>query len=164
MYQNKTFPRVSGTLTKELKMYAELCYNDDMKTCSKCKKEKSLSEFKKDNRVKSGFQAACKPCVYSTRKRNHEAYRKTERRRELKKYGLTLEQYDHMRELQNYRCSICDKHESKGYRAKLFIDHCHVTGKVRELLCDKCNSGLGSFLDNPRLTDRATSYLKRHRS
>lgn len=73
-------------------------------------------------------------------------------------YGITLEQYDTMLEAQNYKCAICgNEDEVEGRR--LAIDHCHTSGKVRGLLCGKCNRGLGLFYDNKELLSNAIKYL-----
>ncbi len=71
------------------------------------------------------------------------------------KYGLTGEQYYAMAEAQNHVCKIC----KEPAETKLFVDHDHKTGKVRGLLCQFCNFGLGSFLDNPELLENAKQYL-----
>ena len=74
-------------------------------------------------------------------------------------YGITLEQYNTMLEAQDYRCAICgNEDEVEGRR--LAIDHCHTSGKVRGLLCGKCNRGLGLFYDNYELLQNAIQYLK----
>ena len=57
---------------------------------------------------------------------------------------------------QNFRCAIC------GNPGKLFIDHDHVTGKVRGMLCRKCNIGLGHFGDSASFLASASTYLRRH--
>lgn len=54
-------------------------------------------------------------------------------------YGITLEQWDEMVIAQSGRCAICDR------MTNLVTDHCHESGRVRELLCSNCNSGLGHF-------------------
>ena len=58
------------------------------------------------------------------------------------KYGLTLEQIEQMKLVQNYKCYICNKEK------KLVVDHCHVTNKVRHLLCIQCNVRLGWYESN----------------
>lgn len=74
-------------------------------------------------------------------------------------YGITLEDYNNMLEAQDYKCAICgNEDEVEGRR--LAIDHCHKTGKVRGLLCGKCNRGLGLFYDNFTLLQSAIEYLK----
>lgn len=77
--------------------------------------------------------------------------------RSLKRfYDLTEEQYDKMFENQNGRCAICFG-ESK---IKLSVDHCHKTGKVRGLLCRKCNLGIGFLNDSVDFLSRAIKYLQ----
>lgn len=73
-------------------------------------------------------------------------------------YGITLEQYFDICKAQIYRCAICGEPEPRG----LVVDHCHATNKVRELLCDACNRGLGSFKDKPEVLEKAAKYLRRH--
>ena len=75
-------------------------------------------------------------------------------------YGITLEKYHQMLADQNYKCAICGQEDEVEGR-KLAIDHCHTTGKVRGLLCGKCNRGLGLFYDNSKLLQNAILYLAR---
>ena len=70
------------------------------------------------------------------------------------RYGLTLADYRALQARQGNVCAIC----RKPARA-LCIDHCHVTGRVRGLLCPKCNSALGFYDDDPRLLRAALAYL-----
>jgi hypothetical protein len=72
-------------------------------------------------------------------------------------YGLTVEQVEHMRKDQNGVCAIC--FGSSGGKKDLHIDHCHATGKVRGLLCESCNRGLGFFRDSPDHLVAAAKYL-----
>jgi recombination endonuclease VII len=78
-------------------------------------------------------------------------------RRLAQVYGLSQQDYDAMLAHQGGVCAICEKRSDKP----LFVDHCHVTGKVRGLLCRNCNSALGFMCDDPRLTTIATEYLRR---
>jgi hypothetical protein len=73
------------------------------------------------------------------------------------KYGITLEDYNQMYDLQSGVCKICGQAETNGKR--IAIDHNHITGKVRGLLCNHCNIGLGKFFDNPQLLQSAINYL-----
>jgi hypothetical protein len=50
-----------------------------------------------------------------------------------------------------------------GRKLRLNVDHCHVTGKVRGILCNSCNNGLGRFRDNPDLLLKAADYLQQAR-
>lgn len=134
-----------------------------MKQCSKCFKWKEESEFKKDPRVKSGLQAECKEHAKERRDRNHEMYRETERKRELKKYGLTLEDFNSMLRKQNNCCKICKRPDGEMKR-QLHVDHDHKTGKVRALLCSHCNTALGKVADSILTLFKMILYLIRHRS
>lgn len=64
-----------------------------------------------------------------------------------------------MLEDQNGRCKICDIEAKDAMWSVLVVDHCHATGKIRGLLCNSCNVGLGKFKDNPRLVEKALGYL-----
>ncbi len=72
------------------------------------------------------------------------------------KYGISIDEYNAMATKQNNRCAICLK-EPKV----LYVDHCHKTGVIRGLLCNKCNLGLGRFDDDAELVQRAFKYLSK---
>lgn len=81
-------------------------------------------------------------------------------KRHLKRfYGMEPETYFDMLNKQNGVCAICGK-EDDGSGKRLHVDHNHVTGKIRGLLCRSCNAGLGHFKDNQHLLDGAIKYLK----
>lgn len=73
------------------------------------------------------------------------------------RYGITVDEYNVMLKAQGGVCKICRNECDK--RDVLSVDHCHKTGKVRGLLCHKCNAGLGAFGDNPNLVAAAAFYL-----
>lgn len=93
------------------------------------------------------------------RDKNRERSRLKSRISDLKKKGLTLEDFDRMMDDQNNSCKICRIHQSDLSR-KLHIDHCHSTGKVRGLLCQQCNHLLGNARDNILVLESAIKYLK----
>lgn len=75
------------------------------------------------------------------------------------RYGITSEQYEEMVRAQGGRCAICGTDNPGRKRTKWAVDHCHKTGRVRGLLCTKCNPGLGYFQDSPELLLAAARYL-----
>jgi hypothetical protein len=79
-------------------------------------------------------------------------------RRYLKTYGITLVEYNVMLQVQDNCCKIC-RVSRQAYKAEFSVDHDHKTGKVRGLLCHKCNRGLGMFNDSPELLSEAIQYL-----
>lgn len=73
-------------------------------------------------------------------------------------YGITLAEYDNLLEKQEYKCAICGTEKTENGKS-FAVDHSHKTGKVRGLLCNKCNIGLGHFNDDNNLLLKAISYL-----
>ena len=79
------------------------------------------------------------------------------------KYGITPEDYDQMVIDQGDKCFLCDAEEPGTKHGFWHIDHCHDTDRLRKLLCSTCNTGLGSFYDNPEVLRRAADYIEAHR-
>jgi hypothetical protein len=106
------------------------------------------------------------------------AYRERVRARERKhqvgqrlrrKYGLTVTARDELLVAQAGRCACCGTAivfattnvSGSAVKTKAVVDHCHTTGRVRAILCNGCNIGLGAFEDNPELLHQAAAYLRR---
>ena len=146
----------------------------DAKKCSTCKEFKPRDCFWKRNSSPDGLAYICKKCD-STRYmkmkkafgpklaakqkewRDHNKKRIRDTKRKAK-FGLTGEQVDQMRLACNYCCEICGIHESKLSSRGLVIDHDHTTNKIRGLLCDKCNRGLGLLGDIAKTLEKAFNY------
>ena len=77
-------------------------------------------------------------------------------------YGITLKEFENKRSLQQHRCAICDN-EFKSTK-DAHMDHCHTSGKVRDILCGACNKGLGHFKDSVQTILSAAQYLIKHQS
>lgn len=149
------------------------------KECSKVKRKQQYADnreqaiidaaiWKKNNRDRVNAQER------ENRKNNPDKYKKWnddyhERNRDkinikavARLHGISVPTYEGMIEAQGNTCGICGKEETrklKGKVMRLCVDHNHITGKVRSLLCHDCNSGLGKFLDSPDLLTRAAIYL-----
>jgi hypothetical protein len=78
-------------------------------------------------------------------------------------YGLSLADYQKLLDKQNNCCAICGKGESSisrfGTPKRLTVDHNHVTGQVRGLLCENCNRGIGYLKENIQNFEKAIEYL-----
>ncbi len=134
------------------------------KICKNCKDEKELELFNSyEVKLKSGtvsirYTTNCRTCrnAYLNEKRkNKPLFSRIKTLRE--KYGLTYKEYEVMLANQNHLCLICE-----DVMTKPNVDHCHTTGKIRGLLCNSCNVGLGAFKDNPSNLVNASDYLKLH--
>lgn len=133
------------------------------KTCSHCGKTKLVNEYY-NSQLKSGYAASCKTCLKTIRKKRFDSnpdYFKR-RARDLRyqlDYGITLDDYEQLLTKQNNQCDICGTDTPVGGRENFAIDHDHSTGKIRGLLCNDCNLGLGSFQDNKESLKKAIQYL-----
>ena len=142
----------------------------EYKICSKCKEVKQISEFYKRSDRPFGYRSQCKKCTLNKqkehRKKNPEKYKQisnrsyrpmTGRQRTLRKYNLTIEEYDKILREQKNTCKICG---GLNNGSVLYVDHNHKTGKIRGLLCRECNFSLGGFKDNSFILIKAIEYLK----
>lgn len=85
------------------------------------------------------------------------------RERHIKKaYGITLNDYNVMLETQDGKCAICGSTEPCSNNKSFAVDHCHASGKVRSLLCSRCNLTLGAVNDEPELLNKMIEYLNLH--
>lgn len=154
-----------------------------MKNCRYCKKDLSCELFAKNKSTKDGLSYYCKKCCVkkTTESRNREKTinlitGKTNYTRKhteypvnskeyiknltlKKKYNITLKMYNQMLIDQNNKCKICNRH-ANDLPKNLDVDHDHITGKVRGLLCGKCNMGIGYFQDNIEIINNALLYIK----
>ncbi|KIQ62398.1 hypothetical protein TR51_25470 [Kitasatospora griseola] len=89
--------------------------------------------------------------------RTSESWRRSRYR---SRYGITPEDYDRLNTEQGGLCALCDRPEENR---RLAVDHDHETGKVRALLCSRCNTGLGNLRDDPALMLRAAVYVAKYR-
>lgn len=83
-----------------------------------------------------------------------------------RRYNITPEEYETKLASQDYKCALCGKDANDNVRRgkvePLYVDHCHKTNKLRDLLCHQCNSGLGQFKDNIESLLKAVDYLRKH--
>ena len=96
-------------------------------------------------------------------KRTVELSRKT---RIKNRYNLSIEKFDEMIKKQNNKCAICNQPEFKiryGKIQSLAIDHDHLTGKIRGLLCNNCNRAIGLMHDSIETLKNAVAYLEQRK-
>lgn len=116
-----------------------------MKSCSACRRELPRERFTKDKQNPDGLCARCIEC------RAHE--------RRLSQYDLTPQAYIRMGFSQNWECAICRTPQDQLEHG-LVVDHDHVTGTVRMLLCTHCNVALGHFRDDVVRMQKAVEYVE----
>jgi CO/xanthine dehydrogenase Mo-binding subunit len=110
----------------------------------------------KSGKDKGHLVRECKECA--TRK-NHRRAKNLRANHLLRKFGMTLQQYDSMLAEQDGKCFVCHV-SSPGRKGSFHVDHDHGTGKVRSLLCLRCNSTLGNAGDDPALLEKLAKYLR----
>jgi hypothetical protein len=132
-----------------------------MKQCTKCGIQKPLSEFYKDKRTKDKHRNCCNICsinyhsLWNLKNKEYKASHTL-----LQKYGITLDDKKSMINKQNNLCEICKSQLLNTEEA--CVDHCHTTGKIRDILCRKCNSLLGQAKDSTQILKSAILYLDKH--
>jgi hypothetical protein len=135
--------------------------------CSICMLWKSVQLFSPDRRRAGALLRRCRPCqveaVRTSRDRNG-SWPAWQNNQYLKKYGITLDQYGRMAEAQGDKCALCGKAETTSNKTRLCVDHDHLTGKVRRLLCSNCNRAMGLFRDDPALLRAAAQYIESFRA
>jgi hypothetical protein len=134
----------------------------ESKFCPICKEDKHVSLFNKSSKAKDKLQHYCRVCSNAKRKEWDLEDPERTRGKWLKDaYGISLETYNEMLEQQNHKCAICNQDETRFHK-KLVVDHDHKTGKVRQLLCNMCNHGIGNFKDDVSLMASAIQYIIKH--
>ncbi len=130
--------------------------------CTKCGEAKHASEFHRQRNRKHGHHSWCKTCynLYARTIRNKRVAPKTRRGWNLStRYNLTHADVEKMLADQGSLCGICAEALPERYH----IDHCHSTGKVRGILCHRCNLKL-TMVEDEKLLASALAYLARSRS
>ncbi len=149
------------TLKDGLSCWCKQCHSEGNKRYKQTEKgkitaRKSWQKWKQSEKGKRTIKE------YSKSKVGKIASRKAKLKQ---KFGITLEQYNKMFEVQGGRCAICKKPEikrnNKGTDIRMLaVDHDHKTNNVRGLLCDKCNLLLGHANDNTTILLNAAIYLE----
>jgi len=120
----------------------------EMLICTKCKEAKlpTLEFFPPHNKKHNGLDSWCRAC--------RSSYRNSICRGKFRKVISDTDLLNLKNNSKN--CAICKK------ETNLVVDHDHKSGKVRDMLCNHCNRGLGHFMDNPMILEQAAQYLKDH--
>lgn len=133
--------------------------------CNKCHEIKPLTEFYKTGRKTDKDPNArhheCKECA----KARVKATRDPERARDLhyqRNYSITLATFNRMVLSQGSKCACCGSSEPGGKHQQWCVDHNHVTGDVRQLLCKDCNIVLGLVEDSPEHLQKLIDYILRN--
>jgi hypothetical protein len=162
-YADGRYPRCIECVKRKIYLPEKTLIINNKKQCTKCNEFKDLSFFSKRINRKSGVQSSCKKC------KNKRVKRDPKKTREIslyKSYNISSLDFENILASQNNKCAICgiDQNSLKdGKKKYLCVDHCHITGSIRGLLCDKCNRGIGLLGDNIDNLFNAIDYLKKYK-
>jgi len=107
------------------------------------------------------YRANSRKHYYENAEKYRERMRKDSRKYFLvSRYGITEEEYNQLLVNQNFSCAICKSHINE-FKRKLSVDHNHETGKVRGLLCNNCNAGIGYLEEDVDSLRQAIEYLEK---
>ena len=137
----------------------------DLQICSACGEEKTASEFRIRKKIPLTVTSSCRACWTSWRKVRRSSFPESrpevQRRYNLKRHwGFTPDDFARILEKQGGGCAVCGNPDPGG-RGSFHVDHDHVTGEFRGLLCHGCNTGLGLFKDDSDRLMQAMMYLLR---
>jgi hypothetical protein len=128
---------------------------DGFAYCPGCTVVKPLDDFGRNRASRTGRTSYCKPCHNAKGKETYtRLYGSTRDYHLRRRYGITSADVDAMIAAQGGVCALC------GERKPEHVDHDHVTGRVRGVLCFCCNQGLGNFRDRPDILRTAITYLE----
>ena len=135
--------------------------------CKKCGNTKPLTSFyktgRKNDKNPDQRHYECKECTKKRIRASHKANPDAARDRHLRRnYGITLAEFNRMVLKQGSKCACCGTSEPGGKHNQWCVDHDHITGAVRELLCKDCNIVLGLVEDSPEHLQRLTEYVIKH--
>lgn len=160
------------------------------KVCASCNKKKNITDFNKRGIGSKGqqlYRSYCKECHYLDRlgrlsKEERDLYKKSKKEKSLErrklskysrdykmkqkntilktKYGIDYDDYQKLLKSQNGVCYICGCTSDKA----LCVDHDHRTGKVRKLLCDRCNKTIGLVREDQTILENMKNYIEEHKS
>jgi hypothetical protein len=138
------------------------------KICSRCKKELPATTefFCKSRNMVDGLYPTCKICrheQYLEKVKNPRFKYLDRNSKYIRKYGISIEEYNMLLEKQGGVCAICRQPETiivKGVQHRLTVDHNHETGKVRGLVCHRCNNTLGWYKDKIETFTNFVLYLR----
>lgn len=144
-----------------------------MKTCSRCKIEKPIDKFVQTRRRSGSMRPSswCKQCRAEDKKQRSltpEGKRRLKDEALRRFFGINVQDFEIMHTKQNGLCAICRKPQPPRNRhgrileITLAVDHCHATGRIRGLLCDKCNFGIAHFQEDVEILKNAIAYLELH--
>lgn len=127
-----------------------------VKWCPGCTQELPRVEFGRNRSSSDGLTAYCKPCHNAKSKQTYtRLYGSTRDYHLRQRYGVTREVFDALVDRQGGVCAVCRQAEP------VHVDHDHVSGRVRGVLCFNCNGGLGQFKDRADVLRSAIDYLER---
>jgi hypothetical protein len=126
------------------------------KRCPDCGESKPFDEFPRNRNYKDGRHPYCKPCHNARgRETRQRLYGGSRHYHLTRRYGISAAHAQELIDAQGGVCAICRE------RAPDHVDHDHVTGQVRGMLCLPCNTGLGHFNDDVEVMAKAIDYLNR---
>ena len=139
-----------------------------MKKCRVCNKLKNETDYylcRRKGGNPNARHTECKECAKARIKATHASNPDTARNSHLlRNYGINLSDFNRMVLAQGAKCACCGTDKPGGKHNQWCVDHDHVTGSVRELLCKDCNIVLGLVEESPEHLQRLIAYIIKHKN
>lgn len=164
--KRQQYARKQQGLVKQSPIESKKLREQGLAKCPHCKETKSLQqEFSQNIQSHTGFASHCKICCKIIAKERppeekHRYYmndREKIRDRKLRhSFGISLKEYQELLKQQGGVCAVCGGTDKEK---NLAVDHDHKTGRIRGLLCGRCNPALGFCQDSPEILKKLIDYL-----
>ena len=147
---------------ERLNEYNRQYHAEHKEELDKKKREHYANNKKKFSKRAKKYRADNAEKLKKAKKEYNATHKKETKNRNLRNtYGITIEQYEEMFNVQKGNCAICGKHQNE-IKQPLNVDHDHKTNEIRGLLCNSCNKLLGDSNDNSDTLLNAIQYLNKH--
>ena len=150
------------SIDREAKRAYSRKYYQEHKGMWNKKTPEQRAKYNANRRAKYATDPECKQQAKAKAREWQNANPEKRKAQRLREFGISLEEFNQIMQKQGSCCAICGYSDQSNKKFFPMVDHDHVSGKVRGLLCSNCNQAIGKFKDDITIIESAISYLRRN--